>query len=119
MKLTIKPVTRRNASPREGERQVWTEYQVREGRRVIFRGGSHIEAAKFVAAKLNKPGWPIEVPPLPHGCGSWIVRRKRDKGVIGEFYKKENVEKFNGETCEAISSLEYLYELNEKIKNEK
>lgn len=57
----------------------------------------------------------IVVPVLEHHCGSWVVSRK-DGSVIGEFFSRKNVELFNGETCIAETTLQYLCRINQEIK---
>jgi hypothetical protein len=59
---------------------------------------------------------PLNPPPLPHGQGSWIVRRIATGEVIGEFFDPDNVRKFNQATCEAIPIGEHLASLNGKEK---
>jgi hypothetical protein len=58
----------------------------------------------------------LEPPPLPRFNGSWIVKRKCDGEVLGEFYEPESVRQFNGATCEAIPIGEYLASLNKRIR---
>lgn len=55
---------------------------------------------------------PLNPPPLPHGNGSWIVKRRATGEVIGEFFNPNNVRKFNRRTCEAIPIGAYLASLN-------
>lgn len=57
----------------------------------------------------------IEIPPLEPHCGSWIVSRKSG-AVIGEFYRRRDVEKFNGATCFAETAAQYLGRLNREIE---
>lgn len=54
----------------------------------------------------------MTITPLPHGCNSWIVTRKDDGSVIGEFYDGQIVSRFNPETTNVQSALDYLQGLN-------
>jgi hypothetical protein len=45
----IRVKERINSSPREGERQSWTEYQVMEGRTIVYRGDTQEQAERFIA----------------------------------------------------------------------
>jgi hypothetical protein len=58
----------------------------------------------------------LEPPPLPRFNGSWIVKRKVDGEVLGEFYEPESVRQFNGATCEAIPIGVHLASLNKRNK---
>lgn len=57
----------------------------------------------------------MSIPELEHHCGSWVVSRKSTGEVIGEFYERSNVEKFNPATCLIETALQYLYRLNREI----
>lgn len=52
----------------------------------------------------------IMIPELEPHCGSWIVSRKNGE-VIGEFYERKNVEKFNPATCVIETAQQYLARL--------
>ncbi|MFC8688188.1 hypothetical protein [Brevibacillus porteri] len=56
----------------------------------------------------------IIVPERDHFSGSWIVTRKTDGSVIGEFYDLKNVEKFNPDTCQVETAYQYLCRINNK-----
>jgi hypothetical protein len=60
----------------------------------------------------------ISIPELDHFSGSWVVTRKVDGSVIGEFYERGNVEKFNSETCVVETRYQYLCRINREIKNQ-
>lgn len=60
----------------------------------------------------------IEIPPLEPHCGSWIVSRKTGE-VIGEFYERANVQKFNPATCTVETAAQYLGRINANIRNSK
>jgi hypothetical protein len=60
----------------------------------------------------------IHVPELDHFSGSWVVSRK-DGTVVGEFYERSNVEKFNPETCVVETAYQYLTRINSEIKETK
>lgn len=48
------------------------------------------------------------IPDLPHYCNSWVVTRKADGEVIGEFYNRKNVERFNPDKVLIQTSAQYL-----------
>ena len=56
----------------------------------------------------------IQIPDLEHGCGSWIVVRKNGE-VIGEFYDRQNVAKFNPATCIVFTAMQWLCAVNHAI----
>lgn len=58
----------------------------------------------------------MHIPELDHYSGSWVVSRKKDGSVIGEFYDLENVKKFNTETCNVETALQYLQRINCETK---
>lgn len=47
---------------------------------------------------------------------SWIITRKATGEVIGEFFDKRTVNKFNPEKCLIETAHEYLCRLNSEIK---
>lgn len=51
------------------------------------------------------------IPPLEHHCNSWVVTRKATGEVIGEFYNRRNVEKFNPEKVTIQTAAQYLASL--------
>lgn len=70
------------------------------------------------SGRLNNMKNSLHIPPLNDGfSGSWIVSRKNGE-VIGEFYNKKNVEKFNGQTCIVETALQYLQRINKQIAAE-
>ena len=52
------------------------------------------------------------IPPLEHDSNSWVVTRKATGEVIGEFFDRRNVEKFNPATCQIETSGQYLSRLH-------
>lgn len=58
----------------------------------------------------------ISIPELEPHCGSWIVSRRNGE-VIGEFYERHNVERFNPDTCFVETSAQYLARINRAIRN--
>ncbi len=56
----------------------------------------------------------IHIPTLEPRCNSWVVSRKNGE-VVGEFYERRNVEKFNPETCIVETALTYLGRANQAI----
>lgn len=51
------------------------------------------------------------IPELPHHCNSWIVTRKSDSQVIGEFYERSSVERFNPDKVRIETAVTYLASL--------
>ena len=52
------------------------------------------------------------IPALPHHCNSWTVVRKADGQVIGEFWNRSSVERFNPEKVRILPTCDYLASLN-------
>ena len=52
------------------------------------------------------------IPQLPHHCNSWVVTRKATGEVIGEFYDRRNVERFDPEKVTIQTTAKYLAALN-------
>lgn len=52
------------------------------------------------------------IPELEHNCGSWVVSRKADGQVIGEFFNVNNVKKFNPNKVIVETTLQYLCRIN-------
>lgn len=50
--------------------------------------------------------------------GSYVVRNKQTKVVVGEFFNLDLVEHFNYAVYEAVPIQDYLVEVNRKIKVE-
>ncbi len=57
----------------------------------------------------------ITVPDLEPHCGSWVVSRKNGE-VIGEFFERANVERFNPDTCVVETAAQYLGRVNRQIR---
>lgn len=57
------------------------------------------------------------VPELEHGCGSWIVVRKSDGTSIAEIWNRETAEKVNQEKYTVLTAMQYLKNLNKRIKD--
>lgn len=55
------------------------------------------------------------IPELEHGCGSWVVTRISDGEVIGEFYDRRTVERFDPGEVRIETALQYLQRLNREI----
>jgi hypothetical protein len=53
----------------------------------------------------------IHVPELEHSRGSWVVSRKTGE-VVGEFFNRRDVERFNLDTCLVETTLQYLLRIN-------
>ena len=58
----------------------------------------------------------MSVPLLEPGCGSWVITRKATGEVIGEFFDRRNVERFNPETCLIETAMQYLGRINREIQ---
>lgn len=56
----------------------------------------------------------IHVPELDQYCGSWVVSH-HDGSVIGEFYDRSDVERFNAATCRVETAAQYLGRINTAI----
>lgn len=54
------------------------------------------------------------IPSLPHHCNSWVVTRKADGTVIGEFFNRKNIERFNPEKVLIQTADVYLAGLNKR-----
>ncbi len=52
-KIKVVEVERSTSSPREGQRAAWTEYQVRQGRRVLSRHDLRTQALAAAQAVLR------------------------------------------------------------------
>jgi len=52
------------------------------------------------------------IPPLEPHCGSWVVTRKSDGQVIGEFFHRRSVERFNPEKVLIETAAQYMGRLN-------
>ena len=50
----------------------------------------------------------MRVPPLDRWSGSWVVTRRSDGKVIGEFYDRRNVERFNSTKVVVETAHQYL-----------
>lgn len=59
----------------------------------------------------NKADVPM-IPNLEPHCGSWIVTRRATGEVIGEFYERSSVERFNPETCLIETAAQHLSRLS-------
>ena len=56
------------------------------------------------------------IPKLERHCGSWIITRKGDATVIGEFFDRRTVERFNPDTCLIETAAQYLGRLNSNLR---
>lgn len=57
----------------------------------------------------------IHVPELEPHCNSWVVSRKNGV-VLGEFWNRANVERFNPDTCFVETTAQYLARFNAEQK---
>ncbi|MDR8920512.1 hypothetical protein [Burkholderia multivorans] len=55
------------------------------------------------------------IPELEPICGSWVVSRKADGEVIGEFFERRNVEAFDPEKVLVETALQYLIRINRTL----
>lgn len=60
----------------------------------------------------------IDIPMLEPHCNSWVVSRKLDGSVIGEFFSHEVVARFNPATTTVETAAAYLARINLKIRSE-
>ena len=56
------------------------------------------------------------VPELKHGCKSWVATRKATGEVIGEFFVRASVEKFNPKTVLVETTADYLARYNVEVR---
>lgn len=56
------------------------------------------------------------IPELEHHSVSWVVTRKATGEVIGEFFVRESVERFNHENCLIETAAQYLCRIASEIK---
>ena len=61
----------------------------------------------------------MKVPALQPYEGSWVVTRKADNSVIGEFFDAASVAKFNPDTCRVETIHTYLARVNADIRRTK
>jgi hypothetical protein len=54
------------------------------------------------------------IPELERWCGSWVVSRKSTGDVIGEFFDRRSVERFNPQTCIIETAQQYLARINKR-----
>ena len=54
------------------------------------------------------------VPPLPHGCGSWIIIDRASGRAVRELYQRANVARINAAKYMALTAFDYLASLNRK-----
>ncbi len=59
------------------------------------------------------------IPALEPWCGSWIVVRRATGEVIGEFFDRAAVERFNPATCEVRTAQQHLAAVNRALTAEK
>ncbi len=52
------------------------------------------------------------IPALERHCGSWVVSRKDTGAVVGEFYDRRIVERFNPDKVTVETALKYLCRIN-------
>ncbi len=52
------------------------------------------------------------IPELEHHCGSWVATRRETNEVIGEFYVRANVEKFDPKKVLIETAAQYLARIN-------
>lgn len=56
------------------------------------------------------------IPELEHHCGSWVITRKSDGRVVGEFFDRENVSMFDPEKVLIETAAAYLARINEEAQ---
>lgn len=57
----------------------------------------------------------MSIPPLDHYSGSWVVCRKDTGAVVGEFYDRRTVERFNADKVTIETAYVYLCRINAEI----
>lgn len=56
------------------------------------------------------------IPELEHHCNSWVITRKSDGRVVGEFYERANVAMFDPEKVVIETAVVYLARINQEAK---
>jgi hypothetical protein len=56
------------------------------------------------------------IPVLEPYCNSWIVTRRATGEVIGEFFIRSTVERFNPVFCRIETAAQYLGRINREIR---
>lgn len=56
------------------------------------------------------------IPPLERHCGSWILTRKATGEVIGEFFDRRSVERFDPAKVLIETAHQYLVRLNRETR---
>ena len=56
------------------------------------------------------------VPPLPPGCGSWVIVRKGTLQPVLETFNALIVARINQASYEALTALDYLQRLNASLR---
>ena len=56
------------------------------------------------------------IPPLERHCGSWVVTVRDTGEVVGEFFDRRNVERFNPAKVVIETAYQYLVRLNKTIR---
>lgn len=59
-----------------------------------------------------------DIPELDPHCGSWVITRRATEEVIGEFYDRKLVERFNPATCLVETASQYLGRINAVIQEQ-
>lgn len=59
------------------------------------------------------------IPALEPHCGSWIVVRRATGEVVGEFFDKASVERFDPAVCEVRTAQQHLAAVNRALKTKK
>lgn len=57
----------------------------------------------------------MNVPTLPHGCGSWIVVRKGTLDAVYETWSQSVAEKVNADRYTVLTALDYLQRFNASL----
>lgn len=55
-----------------------------------------------------------DIPPLPHGCGSWVVTAP--DGLVYELHKRSNVRLAAAQGWKIETAADYLHRINTEIK---
>lgn len=56
----------------------------------------------------------MSIPRLEPHCGSWIVTRRDTGDVIGEYFNRLSVERFDLSKCRVETAAQYLGRINGK-----
>lgn len=91
----------------------------RLGRKLGLTGLTRVvEGLRTLAAAGAITGFP-PIPSLEPHCGSWIVVRRATGEVVGEFFERASVERFDPAVCEVRTAQQHLAAVNRALQTQK